>query len=117
VCVAIFVTLVGVALVAWGLWSWLSPTSTRNLFLASHRQTDGTVTGLDKKKSHSDYGPNYRYYVTVLFEADDANAGTRVIALKAEVIHRIWKGMKRGDAIGIRYAPQDPRIALIQGEW
>jgi hypothetical protein len=117
VYVAVFVTLVGAALVAWSLWRWLSPASPRNLFFASHRQTDGTVTGLDKKKGHSDYGPDYSYYVTVLFEADDANMGTRVLALEAEVAHRIWKGMKHGDTVGVRYVPQDPRVALIEGEW
>jgi membrane protein implicated in regulation of membrane protease activity len=117
VFVAVFVTLVGAALVAWSLWRWLSPTSARNRFRTSHRQTAGTVIGLDKKEGHSEYGPDWRYYVTVLFGADDANAGTRVLALKAEVAHRIWKGTKHGDTVAIRYAPQDPRIALIQGEW
>ena len=117
VCVALFVTLVGATLVAWGLWSWLSPTSARNLFLTSHVQTEGAVTGLDKEKSRSDYGPNYRYYVTILFKADDANMGMRVMELKADVAHRIWKRTKTGDTVGVRYVPQDPRIALIQGEW
>ena len=116
VCVAVFVTLVGAALVAWSLWRWLSPASPRNLFLASHRHTDGTVTGLDKKKGRSDYGPVYRYYATVLFEADDANMGTRVLALRAEVADRVWKQMKTGDTVGVRYVPQDPRVALIDGE-
>ncbi len=75
------------------------------------------VDRLKKVKGDDDYGPKYKYFVTVRFEADEPETGTRVIALTARVAHHIWKGMKRGDTVGIRYAAEDPRIALIEGEW
>ena len=111
------IALPGAAALAIGLWSWLAASSARNVFLRSMKEAVGTVEDLDKKEHRGEYGKEYKYFVTVLFEADDANMGTRVIALKAQVAHSSWKGMKRGDTVGIRYATEDPRIALIEGEW
>jgi hypothetical protein len=109
--------LAGVVLVACALWTWLAPWSARNVFLRSMKETVGTVEDLDKKEYRGEYGKEYRYFVTVLLEADDANMGTRMITLKVQVAHSSWKGMKRGDTVGIRYAAEDPRLALIEGEW
>ena len=40
-----------------------------------------------------------------------------MIALHARIAQGISKGMKHGDTVGIRYAAENPRIALIEGEW
>ena len=86
------IALPGAAALAIGLWSWLAASSARNVFLRSMKKAVGTVEGLDKKEHRGEYGKEYTYFVTVLFEADDANMGTRVIALKAQVAHSNWKG-------------------------
>jgi hypothetical protein len=33
------------------------------------------------------------------------------------VAYHIWKRMEIGSIVGIRYAAEDPSIALIEGEW
>jgi hypothetical protein len=74
--------LAGVVLVACALWTWLAPSSARNVFLRSMKETEGTVEDL-REEGH--YESGYAYYVTVRFRADDANMGTRVMVLKARV--------------------------------
>ena len=111
----------GVAFVAWGLWRWRSATTNRDLLLRSMKETVGTVGDLRKEEHESDYGgTSYTYHSTVCFEAEDAEdaeEGTRVIALEARVSEDIFESLRWGEAVGIRYAAEDPRIALIEGEW
>jgi hypothetical protein len=108
---------VGVVIIALALRSWLAPSSARGVLRRAVKETVGVVDHLQRVKSDDDYGPKYKYFGTVRFEADDPRMGTRVIALKVRVAHHIWKGMEIGDTIGIRYAAEDPTIALIEGEW
>jgi hypothetical protein len=113
-----FVALPGIAVVALALWRWQAAEVHREVLLRSIKETVGTVEDL-RKEEHEDKDGHlsYTYYVTVLFEADDAKMGMRVMELKAQVARRLWTGMNRGDAVHIRYAAEDPRIALIEGEW
>ena len=114
-CMNVACTLAGVVLVASVLWTWLAPSSVRGVFRRTAKEVVGTVAGFSREERHGHYGPEYKYFVTVRFKADDPKMGTRVIQLKAQVAHHVWKGM--GKTVGIRYAAEDPRIALIEGEW
>jgi hypothetical protein len=109
--------LLGVVIIALALRSWLAPSSARGMLRRATKETVGMVDRLQKVKGDDDYGPKYKYFVTVRFEADEPETGTRVIALTARVARHIWKGMEIGGTVGIRYAAEDPRIALIGGEW
>ena len=111
-----FVALPGVGVVALALWKWRSATVNREVLLRSMKETWGTVEDLRKEKHKGEYGTSYTYCVTVRFEADDAEMCTRVMVLKAQVSNRVWKGLRSGEFVGIRYAAEDPRIALIRGE-
>ena len=133
----------GVAMVGWALWNWLAPGSRRNVFRRSMKETTGTVERIDSEvhtihffegsdrerpggflfagsnREKGGIAARYHssYFVTVLFAADYASRGTRVIALHARLAQGISKGMKHGETVGIRYAAENPRIALIHGEW
>jgi hypothetical protein len=118
ICFA-FGALPGVALVAWGLLRWRAATVHRKVLLRSMTETVGTVEDLwnEEHKGEYEYETSYTYYVTVSFEAEDAKMGTRVMVLKTEVARDVWKCMVEGRSVGIRYAAEDPSIALIEGEW
>ena len=111
------VALPGAAMLAIGLWSWLAASSARNVFLRSMKETVGTVEDLDKKEHQGEYADTHKCFVTVRFDAEDARMGTRVMVLKARVAHSSWKRMKCGNIVGIRYSAENPRLALIEGEW
>ena len=83
------------------------------------KETVGTLEDKRKKEHRGDYkeGRYYTYHVTVRFEAEDAKLGTREMVLKVEVSSGIWRGLRVGQSVRIRYAAEDPRIALFQWEW
>jgi hypothetical protein len=109
----------GVAAVAWRLWKLRTAAIHRNVLLRSMKETVGTLEGKRKKEHRGDYKEEryYTYHVTVRFEAEDAKLGTREMVLKAEVSSGIWRGLRVGQWVRIRYAAEDPRIALFQWEW
>lgn len=109
--------LAGLAMVGWAFWNWLEPSSARNVFRRSMKETTGTVARVYKTEEEGDYGKSYKYFATVRFKADHAKLGTRVISVKFQVPRGRWKEMESGGTVGIRYAAEEPTIALIEGEW
>jgi hypothetical protein len=113
----VVILLAGSALVGLPLRNWFSPRSARNVFRRSMREATGTVVRTYREEREDSYGSSYKYFVTVRFKADHAKLGTRVISVKFQVPSRRWKKIKSGGTVGIRYAAEDPTIALIEGEW
>jgi len=109
--------LAGLAMEGWAFWNWLQPSSPRNIFRRSMKETTGTVARVYETEHEGDYGKSYKYFVTVRFKADHAKLGTRVISVKFQMPHYRWKRMESGGTVGIRYAAEEPTIALIEGEW
>jgi hypothetical protein len=116
-CRAALGALPGIALVAWGLLNWRAATVRREVLLRSTKETVGTVEDLWNEEHKGEYETSYTYYVTVRFEAEDAKVGTRVMVLKASVSRDVWKGLIEDQSVRIRYAAEDPEIALFQWEW
>ena len=113
----VVIFLAGAALVGLALRNWFSPTSARNVWRRSMRETTGTVARTYREEREDSYGSSYKYFVTVVFKADHAGEGTRVTSLDFQVPQRRWKEMESGKSVGIRYAAEEPTIALIEGEW
>jgi hypothetical protein len=109
----------GVALLGRGLWVWKAPASRRNVYSRSMRETTGTIKGVWVDEHEDRYGRvHFRYYVTVWFDAGSEQDGVRRVALKAHLKERIWRAVAAADKeVAVRYAAEDPTIALIEGEW
>lgn len=58
------------------------------------------------------YGYHRAYYVTIRFSADG-----ELINLMARVSGDIYDSLSVGSSIAIRYAPSDPAVALLEGEY
>jgi hypothetical protein len=114
---AVILILAGLGPLAWALWNWLSPTSRRNRFLRSMKETSAIVDDRSGARISDDVTRQANYYVTVSLQADDGQGGSRDILLELEVTRRIWNSLASGTIVTIRYAGEDPRIALIEGEW
>ena len=57
--------------------------------------------------------PTYEtYHVVVRFEARG-----RQVLLQARVSEALYAACWRGQMLALRYAHDDPRIALLEGEW
>jgi hypothetical protein len=112
-------SLAGVALLGWGAWIWKWPASRRNVYLRSMKETTGTVKGAAIRQHTDEYGNVYfRYYVTVWFDAETGEDEVRRVAVRARLKERIWSSVAVTESeVTVRYASEDPTIALIEGEW
>ena len=71
-----------------------------------------TVLEAERKEIPTfDYGPTYRYFITVSF-----TALTGPIQLRARVTQKLYDSVRPGRRLAVRYANGNPRIALIRGE-
>jgi hypothetical protein len=110
---------VGAGLLGLGLWMIVSPSSRRNIYRRSMRETTATSKGAFVDERTDEYGRvHFSYYVTLWFEAETDRGSVRYMALRPRVNKRIWSSMAGADRqVRVRYAAEDPTIALIEGEW
>jgi hypothetical protein len=116
--VAILSVAIGIGLIGWVLWNLLSPTSDRNVFLRSLESTSAEVVRKYSEEWRDSYGGTYYTYHMVLdFRAYKTGTDSINIRLDARVKKEIYNRYKSGASISIRYAKDNPRIALVGGEY
>jgi hypothetical protein len=77
---------------------------------------DGRITDreIEKHEHESDYGGvsyTYTYWVTFGFPATEGQ-----VRLKTEVVEERYDQLKRGQPVKVRYAQEDPRLAILEWE-
>ena len=108
-----------VVLSGWALWNWLAPWGARNVFRRSMEETSAKVCRAWREEQTNAYGGHtgYKYFVTISLQAADVRGDSRDILLKLRVKRPIWESLEAEMIVTVRYAAENPRIALIQGEW
>ena len=109
----------GVVLSGWALWNWLAPWGARNVFRRSMKETSAVVCRAWRDEQTNEWGGHtgYKYWVTISLQAADVHGDSRDIPLKLRVKRPIWESLEADMTVTARYAAENPRIALIQGEW
>ena len=73
---------------------------------------DGRITDRDTKEHKDDYGRvSYTYWITFGFPTTEGP-----VRLKAQVNERRYGQLKRGQPVEVRYAQENPRLALLEWE-
>ena len=108
-----------VVLSGWALWNWLAPWGARNVFRRSMKETSAEVRRAWRDEQTNEYGrrTGYKYFVWISFQADDVHGDSRDILLRLRVKRPIWESLEADMTVTARYATENPRIALIRGEW
>jgi hypothetical protein len=82
------------------------------VFLKAATTTEATVLDCDTQEYEDAYGgKSHTYHVTVRFDANG-----KQMTLKAKVGGELYGRLEQGQTISMRYAKDDPRIALLEGE-
>ena len=104
---------VGLYAAGLNLWEWLLALLHRRVWQAQQVTADGEI--LDravKRQVDSEGNVSHRYWVTVRFDSID---GPVVLRAQVDQSYYLWAG--RRDTVSVRYALEDPRLALLEGEW
>lgn len=112
--------LVGLSMVYYGLRSaGLDPMEW--FFALVHRRTwqrlqvtaDGEIVERNVRRRSDDEGNiSYTYWVTFRFDSTEGP-----VALRARVDKPQYDRLEGGQTVQVRYALDNPRLALIEGEW
>ena len=74
---------------------------------------DGEILDRTVKKRTDSYGnTTYTYLVTFRFDSAEGP-----VTLRARVEKRRYDRLSKGDPVTVRYALEDPRLALFEWEW
>ena len=110
-----------ILLAGWVLWEFRTQENRHNVFTRSMIEAvvvvDRVYTQRYEMDSDYDSGSYYRYFVVVYLPPDDKFDPGFDYHLIMQVSEEIWFPLDCGSKVRIRYAAEDPRIALIEGEW
>jgi hypothetical protein len=120
-------SLFGILFLPLGLWDLLSPGSAYNKFRRSSTTVQAKVVGYRREEREAalkvepeDYmDGDYHtfYFVEVQFDAVRSGAAVEQVTLEADASEELWKRLRRpGTEVTVRYAREDPRVALLEGE-
>ena len=108
----------GIVVILYSLIPLVDPMSARNQFLKSSEQAVAEVIRRDFVEGPDSYMGRYRYYYLVLeFQVLKPDSEPIRMILKAKVNQNLYNKFQTGDRITVRYAKDDPCIALIEGEF
>ena len=94
------------------LYELIWPRSSSNLFRSSQETAVAEVVGRRVKVSRSQDDTRSRsHFLTVQFTVEQ-----RPMVLEARVARKIYDGTGTGSRMSVRYATDDPQVALLEGE-
>ena len=96
------------------LKEWLLALLQRRAWQRQQLTADGEIVDRAVKEHKDGYGEvlYYRYWVTFRFESTKGP-----VVLKARVDKQQHNKLARARSVMVRYAPGNPRLALLEGEW
>ena len=95
------------------LWEWLLALVHRRTWQGVQVTADGEILNRNVKEHTDSYGKTtYTYWLTFRFDTAEGP-----VTLKARVEKWRYDRLSNGDPIQVRYALEDPRLALFEWEW
>jgi hypothetical protein len=111
--------LIGLVIMVGGVWAfgvdlreWLGVLLHRRAWRRLQVSAEAEILTRDTKKHTDEYGQvHYTYWVTFRFPSADGP-----VTLKAQVYKPQYERLKEVETVPVRYALENPRIALLEGE-
>ena len=112
--------LVGLSMIYYGLL-WSGVDLAEWLFALIHHRTwkglqvmaDGEIVDRTvKRRVDSEGSVSYTYWLTFRFDSTEGP-----VSLKARVDKECYERFNEGDPVAVRYARENPRLALLEEEW
>jgi hypothetical protein len=104
---------VGLYAAGLNLWEWLVALLHRRVWQRQQITADGEIVDRAVRRQVDDEGNvSHRYWITVRF---DSVEGPVVLRAQVDRSYYLWVGST--DTIAVRYALENPRLALLEGEW
>lgn len=95
------------------LREWVLALTHRRTWQGLQVTADGQIIDRTIKEHEDSYGNVSRtYWLTFQFDSTDGS-----VALKARVDKAYYERFSEGDPVVVRYALENPRLALLEGEW
>ena len=96
------------------LGEWLLALLQRRAWQRQQARADGVIVDRAVKEHKDGYGEvlYYRYWITFRFESTKGP-----VVLKARVDKQQYNKLAEAKSVMVRYAPGNPRLALLEGEW
>jgi hypothetical protein len=96
------------------LKEWLLALLQRRAWQRQQARADGEIVDRAVKEHKDGYGDvlYYRYWITFRFESTKGP-----VVLKARVDKQQYNKLAGAKSVMVRYAPGNPRLALLEGEW
>ena len=111
--------LIGLLFIYGGIWAlgvdlreWLGALLHRRAWRRLQVSAEAEILACDTKKHTDSYGQvHYTYWVTFRFATTDGP-----VTLRAQVYKPQYEKLKEAETVDVRYALENPRIALLEGE-
>ena len=104
---------VGLYAAGLSLWEWLVALLHRRVWQGQQITADGEIVDRTVQRHVDDEGNvSRKYWITVRFDSVEGP-----VVLKAQVEQSLYSWLGGTDTIGVRYALENPRLALLEGEW
>jgi hypothetical protein len=111
--------LIGLLFIYGGIWAlgvdlreWLGALLHRRTWRRLQVSAEAEILDCDTKRHTDSYGQvHYTYWVTFQFASTDGP-----VTLKAQVYKPQYERLKEAETVPVRYALENPRIALLEGE-
>lgn len=111
--VGLLFTYVGLLAAGLNLWEWLIALLHRRVWQRQQITADGEIVDRTVKRQVDDEGNvSHKYWITVRFDSVEGP-----VVLRAQVDRSLYSWLAGADTISVRYALEDPRLALLEGEW
>lgn len=95
------------------LREWVLALIHRNTWQGLQVRADGEILDRTIKEHRDSYGGvTYTYWLTFRFDSTEGP-----VTLRARVDKGYYERFNEGDPVAVRYALDDPRLALLEGEW
>ena len=103
---------VGLYAAGLNLWEWLVALLYRRVWQRQQVTAGGEIVDREvKRQVDSEGNVSHRYWITVRFDSIDGP-----VVLKAQVDQSYYLSAGRTDTVAVRYALENPRLALLEGE-
>lgn len=111
--------LIGLLIIYGGIWAygvdlreWVSALLNRRAWRRLQVSAEAEILACDTKRHTDSYGNvHYTYWVTFRFASTDGP-----VTLRAQVYKPQYESLKEAETVTVRYALENPRIALLEGE-
>jgi hypothetical protein len=111
--VGLLFSYVGLLATGLDLWEWLRALLHRRTWQGVQLAADGEIVDRAVKRRVDDEGSvSHTYWITVRFDTTEGP-----VVLKTQVEQRQYARLRGAETVVVRYALDNPRLALLEGEW